>query len=708
MTNKTGGPPPWTRVTILLVSLVALAALARLITGAYLPSGTKASLIFQNALLLVVLGSALLEHRFTKPADSAVNGLMGAITLLPVYGFQTNATWWVVFLYCALVFMMATICVTVSSAATVTGWRKRLADITYRPAVVLGKSRLLFSIVFLYGVTSFYGTHSDQTAILVLFWGVFIAIWPLGLPDLLAALSTSKAGAAAVGKVVRTDAPNIIHAELRSRTNWNQSSVKLLQQGDGKQRYVVPLFSQAKDDQILGTGLCCEADVKNYISGLEPGYLYERPSGKNSIDCPLGDKDGSTLVGFVERESKIGGIRFQVWDPKACREGMLVWSNVGDARVYYQITDGCTEEEGLETDKHGYQVATASQLGALPSDKSDSVKGFEKFPWLPAMNAPVFAATDGFGKDMVNIGVADFNYGYVPGTALGVAGSFADALEYHTAILGVTGAGKTELAFGLLRHAIEQGTKVICIDLTAKYEGRLSDLKPFNLSVSPESSAALGQKISEVETGTYGAPTEKKALKEHAGKLRTDVENHLTDFLKSKEDDKKLGIITLNEISNSKATLFITELYMTCLLNFARDKPDECPRVLLVVEEAHTVMPEPSTMGLGDFDSRGLVAKIAQIALQGRKYHVGLLVIAQRTATVSKTVLTQCNTIISFSCFDDTSLGFLQNFFGKAHTESIPNLQFLQAVIFGKGVNSQRPIIVQIPFDQKKKEASAQ
>ena len=61
--------------------------------------------------------------------------------------------------------------------------------------------------------------------------------------------------------------------------------------------------------------------------------------------------------------------------------------------------------------------------------------------------------------------------------------------------------------------------------------------------------------------------------------------------------------------------------------------------------------------------------------------------------------------MISFSCFDDTSLGFFENFFGKTHTETIPNLQFLQAVMFGKGVKSQRPIIVQIPFDDKKAQA---
>jgi uncharacterized protein len=63
-------------------------------------------------------------------------------------------------------------------------------------------------------------------------------------------------------------------------------------------------------------------------------------------------------------------------------------------------------------------------------------------------------------------------------------------------------------------------------------------------------------------------------------------------------------------------------------------------------------------------DSKGLVSRIAQISLQRRKYDVGLLVIAQRTATVSRSVLTQRNTIISINCLDDTSLCFLQNMFG--------------------------------------------
>ena len=95
-----------------------------------------------------------------------------------------------------------------------------------------------------------------------------------------------------------------------------------------------------------------------------------------------------------------------------------------------------------------------------------------------------------------------------------------------------------------------------------------------------------------------------------------------------------LGIFTLPSISNTKATLQATEIYLTSLFKYNRSNRKDRSRVLVVLEEAHTVVPESGTMGLGDFDSKGMVAKIAQIALQGRKYDVGLLVIAQRTATV--------------------------------------------------------------------------
>ena len=536
--------------------------------------------------------------------------------------------------------------------------------------------------------------------VLVVFWGIFVALWPLGLPELLSGFRKQSSFLNPSGRVIRTEAPNIIWAILESDTKWNSNCVKLYQQSDGEQLYVVPLFSQEHGDNIVGAGICAKK-VNDTHSNLSNGLLYDTDETKTEeeVAAMLGGEEGSKLVGFVVENSTIEAITFQTINPTCCKEGMTVWCNIGESKIYYQITEGITKEEILEHNRHGFQVAIASQLGSLNTDR-----GFIKYEWLPAMNSPIFAVSESFGNNNPIVKDRDFVYGKIPGTSLQVGGDFTDMTEYHTAILGVTGSGKTELAFDLIRHAIDANTKTICVDLTQKYEGRLSDLEPENLSISSDLSSELGKKLFDVETGQYGAGAEKKALEEFSDRLRTEISSKVQTFIESDEENSQLGIITLNEISNTKATIYITEIFLTCILHYARDN-SECPRILIVLEEAHTVVPETSTMGLGDFNSKGLVSKIAQIALQGRKYGVGLLVIAQRTATVSKTILTQCNTIITFSCFDATSLEFLKNVMGERHTRLIPNLPFLQAVVFGKGIRSERPIVIQVPFDKSKEDA---
>jgi DNA helicase HerA-like ATPase len=188
-------------------------------------------------------------------------------------------------------------------------------------------------------------------------------------------------------------------------------------------------------------------------------------------------------------------------------------------------------------------------------------------------------------------------------------------------------------------------------------------------------------------------------LKAFAADLRADVDERLRKFLS--DPDVSTGLIELREIANTKATLWLTEMFLSTLLKLAKDGVTT-GKVLVVIEEAHTVMPEASFAGLGDFDSKGTVAKISQLALQGRKYSVGLLVLAQRTATVSKSVLTQCNTVISFTYIDDTSINFLRNVYGSAIAEGLPSLKKLRAVAHGQWVKSDLPVLFDVPFDQAK------
>jgi uncharacterized protein len=128
-------------------------------------------------------------------------------------------------------------------------------------------------------------------------------------------------------------------------------------------------------------------------------------------------------------------------------------------------------------------------------------------------------------------------------------------------------------------------------------------------------------------------------------------------------------------------------------------------QIMIVLEEAHTIIPETFSSGF-DSDTQWVVSRIGQIALQGRKYGVGLMVVTQRTALVSKTVLSQCNTFFTHSLIDQTSLTFLEGVYSHQHTRLIPNLPNLHFLAFGKALRAERPVLLSRKFDPKKKEAS--
>ncbi len=690
---------PVIRVLITLVGVFCALFISWKSTGSFIPQDSKYSLIFQNVLLLIVLGSAMLEHFFTKPADSMINSLMAGITMLGVYHISPALAWWVVFSYCFFVFVISTACVATSgrgSGDIIEAVNSRF----YRAAIVLGQARLIFSVVFLFGIYSFYSIQSEQAVYFIVFWGFFMAIWPLKIPQFLSSINLkSKEAIRPIGKLLRLDNPGILRFSINQNTNWEQGEPLIYQRVDKSQQWVLPLYSHLNNKQRIGTAMLLGA-VEDVKKDLTDGHIYESEEELNHEDTMnfLGETTQSKLIGFVAENSLIERIRLEIKSDSQCADGMLIWCKVGGVKIYYQISAGTTVEEDLEGDKHGYQIAYAAQLGTLENDE------FKKFDWLPNMNAPVFSLINGNGDINEKApNPSDFQFGKIPKSNIPVVGDFIGSFNFHTAVLGVTGSGKTEFAFDLIRHSVLKEIKVICIDLTSQYKGRLDDLDPMDLSIQETILEELSAKLFDVETGEYGAGKEKKVLKAFRDKLRSEIDKNIRCFMDGKNG---LGLIQLPEMSNSQASIYITEIYMSCLLNIAKESflNKASKKVLVAVEEAHTIMPELSTLGVQDFASKGLLARISQIALQGRKYNVGLLIIAQRTANVSKTVLTQCNSIVSFTCYDDTSINFLKNIFGSSCAEMVPNLKKLQAVVFGNAVKSERPVVVEIPYDKTKAE----
>ena len=75
----------------------------------------------------------------------------------------------------------------------------------------------------------------------------------------------------------------------------------------------------------------------------------------------------------------------------------------------------------------------------------------------------------------------------------------------------------------------------------------------------------------------------------------------------------RFGIFELTEITNTKATLRATELYLSAIMAWAR-KNRKAAKILIVLEEAQTIIPKGFGSGF-DADTQWVVGRIGQIAL---------------------------------------------------------------------------------------------
>jgi uncharacterized protein len=82
--------------------------------------------------------------------------------------------------------------------------------------------------------------------------------------------------------------------------------------------------------------------------------------------------------------------------------------------------------------------------------------------------------------------------------------------------------------------------------------------------------------------------------------------------------------------------------------------------------------------------------------LQGRKYGLGVIILTQRTANVTKTILNQCNTVFALRFYDATGMEFLRNYIGDAYADVLSGLADRTAVIFGRASSCPSPVIIRV------------
>ena len=265
----------------------------------------------------------------------------------------------------------------------------------------------------------------------------------------------------------------------------------------------------------------------------------------------------------------------------------------------------------------------------------------------------------------------------------------SECVTHNTAILGILGVGKSYLSIELVERMIADGIKVICLDLTNQYEMLLADfIDPAHEAARLALLVAAGQGGIANQTKDLGGSRNafKRAVLEQVRLFMTAGDDHylwvinpaqhrvtkqVSGMFNGNADLTRLTAAEITSIFSDAALIVCQELGMT----------DEA-RLCLVYEEAHSLVPEwNSVASEGD---RMATATSARAILQGRKYGLGCLLITQRTANVTKTILNQCNTIFAMRTFDDTGKDFLGNYIGSDYAAVLPSLQPRPAVVFGK------------------------
>lgn len=172
----------------------------------------------------------------------------------------------------------------------------------------------------------------------------------------------------------------------------------------------------------------------------------------------------------------------------------------------------------------------------------------------------------------------------------------------HHAILGTTGAGKTNTLVRILEQLDKCGQQFLAFDIEGDLEG-MSDGRPGISVARGQLGSAMIKKI------MLGLFTEKNSY-----------------------------VVSLQEHDEDRRDLFMHRLLET-IWDFY-NKNELQYRLFLIFDEAHEYIPQQQSSSDLQKQLRYLIIRIAR---RGRKRHINLFVVSQRPANVHKDVLSQCD-----------------------------------------------------------------
>ncbi len=679
------------RITLFAITLALLFLVFYVTTGRAFPSSEQPIVLF-SALVMLSFVTLFLEHFFTTPTNVLASTIAILLLLAPLrLQLSKLGHWyWIFFDYNLLLLLTSlTALLLLDSDKSPGAAQNRISAILKRFSVFFGNGRWLFCALFLLKLFFYVDSQSRQFLLLAVYAAAIVLIDPKRF--VLQSWTSARGSGLEIGEIIGVQSRNVFLAKLYKervpvkRFDLVEFRYSMAEGQPVFRGMIVDNFLLEEEEwvKILATEEILQALLSQPQSRIAATNLVFK------IQCEDPPDFLGRFVGVVIEHSIIMKLRFDYAGRVAVGEGSLLQAQVSGNQVLYQITQGLTEIEALEhKNEAGLVVGEAVQLGIWDPERLR----FEKYGWVPEINTPLFLAPDTLPFAAVP---GEVQVGVIPGTNYPVLLNLDQAVTHHTAILGVTGSGKSVFCRKLIRRIIEGGTKVICVDFTNEYRSKFPDLGLENV-VPPDQQPRLFGAIDTLSTelDKFKNQQNQSVIKTNTEILETCFYNAVRQFVQS---DRSIVLFELPDVSNTTGILEYTKWFFRGLFQVARQDANFGKKVCVVLEEAHTVIPEWNFIGVEDRKASSLVNSISQIALQGRKYNVGFIVVAQRTANVSKTVLTQCNTVVAFQQFDKTSSDFLLNYMGTEMVSALPSLRFRQAIAVGKAFRSGLPVIFVVP-----------
>lgn len=675
------------RIIIFSIMTIMFIILGFLIEGSLMDLFN--SFWFTSGILLLFVLSLIDQPYFSNESSIFVNSITALTAILILPKEDVGFLFYLILLYVSYLVLSSSILFIIKKESL--KQEGPLIRLISKLNSIIGNPKVTFSIYFLWGINSQYTMDSIAFNTLLILWILYLLLTNHRIYNEIAELMESfkpelKEG---IGTVFGVQSQHIYLAKVSPKIKELNlfEFVKVNSSVDKKTHYglitEIMLLDKERWMRVFTNDDINEIFNKKYDNTLKNDIVYiiaEEPES-DYID---------KFIGLVDEESTINKINFLYNSKTEIFEGDIVEITINKNRIFYQVIQGVTKTEQLSAkNKSDFIIGKAIQLGTW----DDLRFQFEKYGWVPEINTPLQLASS---VDPPVIEETELILGYLPNTNLPVVMDKELAVTHHMAVVGVTGTGKSVFARNIIReHLKDDAMKVICIDFTGEYKNKFRDLKPIPI-IDESYIGSIKQYIEAVEHEESKYPNHRNhdVIKENKKGLADILESSIISFLKS---DNDIALFELEDLHNTSNMMYYTMAFIRMLFFVAKKDGNYGKRVCLVLEEAHTIVPEWNFIATHDKHLKALVNSVAQIALQGRKYNIGLLVIAQRTANVSKTILTQCNSIVSFQQFDDTSIDFLANYFGYDISKNLSNLKTRQAMVSGLALKSGVPMMIEIP-----------